>query len=833
MLGGRYRIVALLGRGGMGEVYRADDLKLGQAVALKFLPRRFVSDPDLLSRFLNEVKTARQIAHPNVCRVYDVGEADGEHFLSMEFVQGEDLATLLRRIGRLPGDKALQIARQLCAGLAAAHERGVIHRDLKPANVMLDERGTARITDFGLAGAAEDFHGESAREGTPAYMAPEQLAGKEATARSDVYSLGLLLYELFTGKPAFSAGSMAELVRLRAQSTPKKPSSHVADMDPAVERAILRCLESDPLKRPASVSLVAAALPGGDPLAAALAAGETPSPEMVAAAGGEGALRPALAWTGLASVVVLMLAALSLTGTATTLGLAPLPKSPDALEERAREVARGFGYTSMPADTSRGWIGDVDFIRYRAQHLPSPARVKTLGSSRPGPFVFLYRQSPRAMIPAGHGITREDPPLAFSGMLSVELDREGRLTRFLAVPPQIVDTAAPPPVTDWTALLAAAGLDPARFHPSPPQWVSPVESDARAAWEGSFSEDPKTIVRAEAAAFGAKPVYFELVGPWSRRERVQESLMPAAEKIANATIIVMVLAVLVLGGVIARRNLRLGRADRAGAFRVSSVLFGLSLAQFLVSGHHAADFGEFISILRAIGEACFWALYIGVMYLALEPYVRRRWPDVLISWSRLLSGRLRDPLVGRDLLIGVVGACIVALNYLVLTALPAWFDIPGLTPLSPDPMSLRGIGGLVGVLLEQPRTAVLIGQGALFLVFLVAIIVRRRGVAIAIVGFILLLTLTPKENAAVELPFVIVDNLVLLVLLFRFGLLAAVTSLCATWAVMFLPLTLDPSRWYFGYGMLGVAIVLGLAIYGFHTSLGGQKALGRLALEDS
>jgi len=150
MLGGRYRIVALLGRGGMGEVYRADDLKLGQAVALKFLPKRFASDSELLSRFLNEVRTARQVAHPNVCRVYDVGEADGEHFLSMEFVQGEDLATLLRRIGRLPGDKALQIARQLCAGLAAAHERGVIHRDLKPANVML-EGEHAIIMDFGIA----------------------------------------------------------------------------------------------------------------------------------------------------------------------------------------------------------------------------------------------------------------------------------------------------------------------------------------------------------------------------------------------------------------------------------------------------------------------------------------------------------------------------------------------------------------------------------------------------------------------------------------------------------------------------------------------------------
>jgi hypothetical protein len=141
ILAERYRIIGLLGRGGMGEVYRADDLKLGQTVALKFLPRALLQDSSRLERFYGEVRTARQVSHPNVCRVYDVGEIEGQPFLSMEFVDGEDLASLLRRIGRLPADKSLDIARELCAGLAAAHDRGVLHRDLKPANVMIDGRG--------------------------------------------------------------------------------------------------------------------------------------------------------------------------------------------------------------------------------------------------------------------------------------------------------------------------------------------------------------------------------------------------------------------------------------------------------------------------------------------------------------------------------------------------------------------------------------------------------------------------------------------------------------------------------------------------------------------
>ena len=362
VLADRYRIVGLLGKGGMGEVYRADDLKLGQPVALKFLPPGFDENPERLQRFLNEVRTARQVSHTNICRIYDAGEADGQHFLSMEYVDGEDLASLLRRIGHIPKDKAIQIARQLCAGLAAAHDAGVLHRDLKPANVMIDGRGRARITDFGLAAFAEEIGGEEIRSGTPGYMAPEQLAGREVSVRSDLYSLGLVLYELFTGKPAFRASSYGELQRMQSESTPASPSSLVEGFDPTVERVILRCLDTDPALRPASALSVAAALPGGDPLAAALAAGETPSPEMVAEAGHKGAASPWVSWGALALFLVALAGVIALAPRTTLLGMVQLDKPPEFLRERAREILSQAGHDRKPADSLFAFDADRSYL---------------------------------------------------------------------------------------------------------------------------------------------------------------------------------------------------------------------------------------------------------------------------------------------------------------------------------------------------------------------------------------------------------------------------------------------------------------------------------------
>jgi len=262
LLAGRYRIVALLGRGGMGEVYRAEDLKLGESVALKFLAPSIEKDAVALARLHVEVRNARHVSHPNVCRVYDIGEVDGQHFLTMQYIDGEDLASLLRRIGNLSAKKALSTSQQICAGLAAAHDAGLLHRDLKPANIMLDGHGQVRITDFGLALSSKDASGQTELAGTPAYMAPEQFEKGETSVRSDIYALGIVLYEVFTGQSPYATGETPiNWRKVHLESAPMAPSSVVPEIDPAVESAILACLEKDPAARPASARLVAEALP--------------------------------------------------------------------------------------------------------------------------------------------------------------------------------------------------------------------------------------------------------------------------------------------------------------------------------------------------------------------------------------------------------------------------------------------------------------------------------------------------------------------------------------------------------------------------------------------
>jgi len=245
----RYRMVALLGRGVTGEVWRAEDLVLGIPVALKIIHSTTAEGRRLL---LNEARLARRITHPAICRVFDIGEDRFRTFLSMELVEGEDLAALVDRVGRLPSEKVADIGRQLCEALAAAHAHGILHRDLKPANVLIDENGSVRITDFGIAVMRDDT-GHNTNVGTPGYMAPEQLtSGTPVSEQTDIYALGLVLYELLVGRrPVEPREADAERPR---------PSAIVPGVDLRLERVVMQALSPDALDRPPSALAMASHL---------------------------------------------------------------------------------------------------------------------------------------------------------------------------------------------------------------------------------------------------------------------------------------------------------------------------------------------------------------------------------------------------------------------------------------------------------------------------------------------------------------------------------------------------------------------------------------------
>jgi len=251
----RYDILSEAGHGNMGNVYKARDRETGEIVALKLIKPQIASDRAITERFKNELLFARKITHKNVCRVYEFNRIGGIAYTSMEFVEGESLRTVLSRFGGLPVRKGVDLALQICSGLKEAHAQGIVHRDLKPENVMIDKQGNVKIMDFGIARSMEaGTRLTGAMIGTPAYMAPEQVSGKPVDYRTDIYALGLVLYEMFTGSETFRADTPVAIALKQMQEAPTPPH----DLDPTIpvyiERAILKCLEKEPAKRFQSVA---------------------------------------------------------------------------------------------------------------------------------------------------------------------------------------------------------------------------------------------------------------------------------------------------------------------------------------------------------------------------------------------------------------------------------------------------------------------------------------------------------------------------------------------------------------------------------------------------
>lgn len=826
----RYRIVSLMGEGAMGRVYRAEDLSLNLTVALKFLPRLHGLDPTWKRRVAREVKLARAVSHPNVCRVYDLTEVDGIPVISMEFVDGEDLGALLRRIGRLTGDRAVEIARQLCVGLAASHIHGVLHRDLKPSNVMLDRKGNVRITDFGLAAIAGSVERAEIRAGTPKYMAPEQISGVSVTERSDIYSLGLVLYEMFSGKSAFKADGPIEYLRLHRTQEPAPPSSLAPEIDPRVEAVILACLRKDPEERPESALRVAAALPGGDLLAAALAAGQIPTREMVAVAAAEGVIDRRKILRVAAAALALFIVALPL-----GLGTHPITKnggakSPDALVEKAREIASSAGLDDAPIDFEARFMSsaEVEISTSVATASGTPVALATADAE----VHFCYRESRMGPLPRSWDllgfIMPGSEPIRLSpsaaGVTTIILDGFGRLVFFESpwAPGSPAGPAGSP--ANWEALVRASGHDPASLIPTESRTIPPGWHDQHQAHLSRSNALGRAPVRIETANCQDRMQYFAVLSDSSAKPTSHRASSADRWTFLKAIRNAVFLLVLVAALPNAWKNWR-NRGDVVGAVRVGGFIFAIRLVALLVSIHGISPDPELIeNVARSTAGALCEAMIVSLLYLALETHVRRLWPRTLGSWSRLLEGRFRGPFLGRDVLVG----CLVGNFWAVLTFLdrkiPPWMGWNARPQLRLD----QGLNDLLGArfalagLLDSLRSSIY--QSMLMLcVLLIAtwMTARRKWLALPVAWLIGSLMYAPAATHPVTAWTLYAFGGVAIgvYVLIQYGVVSLLTAFLVTLMFGVFPITLSQGAWYAGYGYFVMAAILGLGGWGLQQAL--------------
>jgi len=419
-------------------------------------------------------------------------------------------------------------------------------------------------------------------------------------------------------------------------------------------------------------------------------------------------------------------------------------------------------------------------------------------------------------------------------MVTVRLDTRGRLIALDAVPQEDAKPeSAPVRTPDWSELFAQAGLPMSAFNPTSPTRLPPVFCDRRMAWEGRFPEMPDVPIHIEAGVYSGRIVTFAITGPWTGKSTPGSSSSTPGERRAVNIQIGLLVAATAAGIVLARRNLRLGRGDRSGAMKIALYFVAIHVLVWVLWVHHMPDLAaEWQIFSRDTGWTLFNAALIWLFYLGLEPYVRRRWPGTLISWSRVLAGRFRDPLVGRDILIGGAVGAFILMVIRLSQRLPPWIGLPLAPPEAGNPLNLLGLRASLGETLDANVHGLLSVMQVLFLVLLLCALLRQEWIGMG--AFTLLFTFSVAaggENLWVKWPLACVGVGTFVLALRRYGVLAgAVASL---WIQLFgrMGFTADLSSWYAAPTIMALAVLGGLALYGFRMTLAGRPAFRLLAEE--
>jgi hypothetical protein len=824
MIAGRYRLVSPLGRGGMSVVYRAEDIELGQSIALKFLSLKLQENTASIDLLRREVRVARQITHPNVVRIFDLGTADGETFISMELVAGEDLASLVRRVGPLPAAKVLQIARQLAAGLAAAHEAGVLHRDLKPANVMIDGSGNVRILDFGIAAQLDDEQALARLSGTPGFLAPELLAGQKPTPQSDLFAWGLVVYYA-------AAGKMPTAEQLSADPhSPDLPWLPGTNDDLAT--CVQSCLQSDPQHRPDSARNLLATL--GDPLDDlldnALQAGRMPRPELVAAAT---SWRPSVPLLNglLAAGLVLLLAILLLADRTLFLPRSGLVKSPEALQDIAQQTLIELGHQAPISPVLTGVALDTDCLRYVRGHPQLSKPWQKIAAGELPAVSFWYRQGdPRLpqpdLLSTSDDQSRQLPP----DSAEVRLDGRGKLLSLQVASDEAGDSSTGNRIT-WPHLFELAGLPYSEFREIQAKRLPPLFADAVQAWEGPFTLNMKQPVAVTAASLRGRIVYFDVAHPWAVQRQASPELQVRSQPSRYAAVRTAIWLVAIgVAAVLAWRHASQGHADWRGAWRVTACVLILGGLDWLCgSRHNFLAVQEITTGFQWLSAIVFCGATAGVAYLAVEPAARRWWPWSIITMRRLLDGRFQDRAIWADVLLGVVAGLLSVCLRQLCTLTNQLFSVPvsGLNDFDPGQNLLDhfGLRYKVAVIVSALLLAVI--DSLLVLTLVVALKRVLKSTAASAVLIVILLTALSILSRGLISPIDWLARGFLLSiatwLLLRYGLLATIIALATFYSLNNAPLTLEHSRWYAPAGFLILTSAATLLILSWRLARGWPR----------
>jgi hypothetical protein len=405
-------------------------------------------------------------------------------------------------------------------------------------------------------------------------------------------------------------------------------------------------------------------------------------------------------------------------------------------------------------------------------------------------------------------------------MINLILDAQGRLTYLQAIPKEVEPHPPPAQPVDWKPLFVAAGLDPRQFHVTEPTWLSLAAFDERAAWVGSWpgSDFP---LRIEAAAWRGKPVFFNLIGPWTTPDRSHYENQRSGQHASEIIEVILAILLLAAGALVARQNYLKGKSDVRGAFRLASAVFVINMALWVCANHFIPTLDTLARVILALSTSLFLSAAIWMLYVALEPYVRRNWPQAIISWSRLLTGKLRDPLVGRDILwgilLGVVWTLIVEAGFLVLKR-------EGATPQLAQSELLMGTRQVLALWLSKIVQSIIGTLQFFFVLFLLRVILRNRWLAlICFIGIFTMQNTLRSDHPHLIWPFWLIVYSLAAGAVSRFGIMVLASAVFTANVLLNVPYSLDFSNWYTAHAAAILIAFVAIALFGFYTSLGGQK----------